>query len=165
LPNGKLKFKTYKMKNRIISTQPFNTDLAAFALRLIFGGFFVYYGYTKLASYNQILPMFGDIIGIGSQVSFNLVIFAELICGFLVLIGFRTRITVIPIFITMIVAYFVAHAKDPFEAKQLALLFLLLSIVIFLLGSGRYSVDSFLTSDKKKSIDKGRSHTATIATS
>jgi putative oxidoreductase len=107
--------------------------------------------------------MFGDIIGIGSQLSFNLVIFAELICGFLVLIGFRTRITVIPIFITMIVAYFVAHAKDPFEAKQLVFVYLLLSVVVFILGSGKYSVDSILASNKNRSIDKGQNSITTIA--
>ena len=153
------------MKNRIINQQALSTDLAALALRLIFGGLFVYYGYTKLASYNEILPMFGDIIGIGSKLSFNLVIFAELICGFLVLIGFRTRITVTPIFITMVVAYFVAHAKDPFQVKQLALVYLLLSIVVFILGSGRYSIDSLLISNKTKSLDKDQSHITTIATS
>jgi putative oxidoreductase len=106
----------------------------------------------KVAAYNQILPMFGDIIGIGSKLSFNLVIFAELICGFFVLIGFLTRLSVIPIFITMVVAYFVAHAKDPFDMKAIAFIFMLLSNVVFILGSGRYSVDRILTKKKNKII-------------
>ena len=89
--------------------------------------------------------MFGDIIGIGSKLSFNLVIFAELICGFLVLIGFMTRIAVIPVFITMIVAYFIAHEKDTFQVKQIAFVYLLLSIVVFILGSGKYSLDKLLS--------------------
>jgi len=132
------------MKNKITNYHSLNTDVAALLLRLIFGGLFVYYGYLKLSSYDQILPGFGDIIGIGSKLSFNLVIFAELGCGFLVLIGFLTRITVIPIFITMAVAYFIAHASDPFTVKALAFVFLLLSIVIFILGSGKFSVDKLL---------------------
>ena len=133
------------MKNKLLSSQSLNTDLATLLLRLIFGGLFVYYGYFKIASYNQILPMFGDIIGIGSKLSFNLVIFAELICGFLVLIGFMTRIAVIPVFITMIVAYFIAHEKDTFQVKQIAFVYLLLSIVVFILGSGKYSLDKLLS--------------------
>ncbi len=132
------------MKRIFLSYQSLNTDIATLLLRLIFGGMFMRFGYMKITSYNVILPMFGDIIGIGSKLSFNLVIFAELVCGFLVLIGFLTRLTVIPIFITMIVAFFIAHAKDPFDVKALALLFLLLSIVVFVLGSGRLSVDRLL---------------------
>jgi putative oxidoreductase len=132
---------------KILSSRSFNPDLATLLLRLIFGGLFVRYGYMKFANYDQILPMFGDIIGIGAKLSFNLVIFAELICGFLVLIGLLTRLSVIPIFITMIVAFFVAHAKDPFDVKQVAFIFLLLSIVIFISGSGKYSVDRLIFKD------------------
>ena len=91
---------------KILSYQSPNTDLAALLLRLIFGGLFVRYGYNKVVAYDQILPMFQDLIGIGSKLSFNLTIFAELFCGFLVLIGFFTRLSVIPIFITMAVAFF-----------------------------------------------------------
>ena len=70
------------MKNTILNHQSLNKDLATLLFRLIFGAMFVYYGYTKLASFNEILPMFGDIIGIGAKLSFSLVIFAELFCGF-----------------------------------------------------------------------------------
>jgi len=133
-----------KSTNKILSYQPFNTDIAALLLRLIFGGLFVRYGYMKISAYDQILPMFGDIIGIGAKLSFNLVIFAELFCGFFVLTGFLTRLTVIPIFITMLVAFFIAHAKDPFDVKSLPFVFLLLSLVVFVLGSGRYSIDRLI---------------------
>jgi putative oxidoreductase len=127
---------------RLLHYKPLNADVAALLLRLIFGGLFVYIGYQKFSNYDQILPMFTDIIGIGAKLSFNLVIFAELVCGFLVLIGFFTRLSVIPIFITMIVAYFVAHAKDPFQVKQLAFVYMVLCLVVFVLGSGKYSVDA-----------------------
>ncbi len=132
------------MNNKILSYQPLSTDVAALVLRIIFGGLFVYYGYSKFAGYDQMLTQFPDLIGIGSKLSLILVIFAELFCGALVLIGLFTRLAVIPIFITMFVAYFIAHAKDPFEVKQIALVFLILSIVIFLLGSGKYSMDKFI---------------------
>ena len=130
--------------NKLLSHQSLNTDLAALLLRLIFGGLFVRYGYNKVIAYDQILPMFQDLIGIGSKLSFNLLIFAEFFCGFLVLIGFFTRLAVIPIFIAMAVAFFIAHAKDPFDVKALAFVFLLLSTVVFALGSGKYSMDKLL---------------------
>lgn len=132
----------------LFSTQSWNTDLAVLLLRLSFGSLFVWFGYSKFASYDDMLPMFGDIIGIGSKLSLNLVIFAELFCGILVTIGFMTRLAVIPIFITMTVAYFIAHAQDPFQNKILPLLFWLLCFVIFILGSGKYSFDRFLPFQK-----------------
>ncbi len=134
------------MKN-IFTVRPLSANVAALLLRLTLGSMFIHYGFMKISAYDQILPMFGDIIGIGSKLSFNLVIFAEFFCGILVLIGFFTRLSVIPIFITMFVAFFVAHAKDPFDVKALALVFLLLTIVVFVLGSGKYSVDAFLFRD------------------
>ena len=130
------------MRNSMLfRLQPLNSDLAAFLLRLILGGLFIYHGYGKIENYDQILPMFGDIIGIGSKLSFNLVIFAEFFCGILVTIGLFTRLTVIPILITMFVAFFVAHQKDAFQVKELPFVFMLLTLVVFIMGSGRYSVD------------------------
>ena len=131
------------MKN-LIKVQALNTDLATLLLRLIFGGMFVYYGYMKAANYEAFASMFQDIIGIGAKLSFNLVIFAELVCGFFILIGLLTRFSVIPVFITMIIAFFVAHANDGFNDKAIAFVYMLLCIVIFILGSGRYSADAVL---------------------
>ena len=142
--------------NPLIAYRSLNTDFATLLIRLIFGGFFVYYGYTKASMYDQLLTMFGDPIGIGTKLSVILVIFAELVCGFLVLIGLVTRLAVIPILITMFVAYFVAHAADPFEVKQLVFLYLLLSTVIFILGSGKYSVDYLIQRAKGNKIKNMR---------
>lgn len=132
------------MKNTLLSYRSANTDLGILLLRLLFGGLFAYYGYYKLLSYDQILPTFPDLIGIGAKLSFILVIFAELVCGLLVTVGFLTRLSVIPIFITMVVAYFIAHANDPFTAKQTAFIFLFLSVVLFITGSGKYSLDKLV---------------------
>lgn len=133
---------------KLLSISSLNTDIATLMLRLIFGGLFIYHGFSKILAYNDILPKFGDIIGIGSTLSFNLVIFAEFGCGIFVTIGLLTRLTVLPISFTMIVAFFIAHANDPFARKELALIFLLLSVVIFILGSGKYSIDKLLFKKK-----------------
>jgi putative oxidoreductase len=109
-----------------------------------------WYGYNKFIAYDTILPQFGDLIGIGPKLSFNLVIFAELFCGLFVAVGLLTRLTVIPIFIAMVVAYFIAHGKDPFDVKALAFVFMCLSVVVFILGSGKYSVDRLLFRDRHR---------------
>ena len=130
--------------NSLLQLHPLNTDLASFLLRLLFGGLFIYHGYLKIADYNTILNMFPDLLGIGSKLSFNLVIFAEFFCGILVMLGLFTRFTVFPILTTMIVVFFVAHEKDKFMIKELPFVFLFLSLVIFILGSGKYSLDNLL---------------------
>ena len=132
------------MKSKIFQYRSLSTDLATLMLRVIFGGLFTYYGYNKFISYDEILPQFPDLIHIGAKTSFILVIFAELVCGFLVAIGLLTRLTIIPIFITMFVAFFIAHKNDPFQVSQIAFVYLLLSIVIFILGSGKFSVDRLI---------------------
>lgn len=129
---------------KLFNPASLNTNVAALFLRLIYGGFFIHYGYGKLVNYDKILPVFGDIIGIGAELSFNLVIFAELFCGIFLVLGLFTRLSIIPPFITMIVAYFVAHAADPFDVKQVALIFLVLCLPVFVLGSGKYSVDALI---------------------
>ena len=129
------------MKNSLLNSRVINADLAALLLRLIFGGLFIYHGYIKIVSYDKILPMFKDLIGIGAKLSFNLVIFAEFFCGFLIVVGYVTRLAVIVIFINMSVAFFMAHAKDKFMMKELPFLFWLLCFVVFILGSGKYSLD------------------------
>jgi putative oxidoreductase len=128
----------------LLDPRSLQTDLACLLLRVLFGSLFVYYGWLKVAGYEQMAAAFPDIIGIGARLSLILVIFAELVCGLLVLVGFLTRLSVIPIFITMVVAYFIAHAADPFQVKQVAFIHLSLCAVVFILGSGRFSVDAVL---------------------
>jgi len=134
---------------RLLSPLSLNPDLATLLLRLLFGGMFTYYGYGKLANYDTILPMFGDIIGIGAKLSFNLVIFAEFFCGILIALGLFTRFAIVPAFITMVVAYFIAHAADPFDAKAIAFVFLIMCLPLFVAGGGKYSLDYILFAKKQ----------------
>jgi putative oxidoreductase len=60
-----------------------------------------------------------------------------------------TRLALIPLMIAMFVAAMVFHAKDPIGDKESSLSYLILYYVLFLLGSGRYSLDMFLRKDKE----------------
>lgn len=133
---------------RLINPESLNTDLATLILRLVFGGMFIYHGYPKLVGYNDMLGMFGDPIGLGTELSVMLVIFAEFCCGIFILVGLFTRYAVVFTFITMLVAYFVAHAKDEFMVKMLPFVYIWLCVVIFILGSGRYSLDAVISKSK-----------------
>ncbi len=138
------------MKNTLIGVRPLNTDVASLLLRFLLGGLFIWHGWIKIDMYNTYQPMMKDIIGIGAKLSYNLIIFAEFFCGILVTIGFLTRLSVIPILFTMCIAYFIAHAKDAFMMKELVFVFMGLSIIVFIMGSGKYSVDNLLFKNKLK---------------
>lgn len=137
------------MRNRLISYTPLHTDLGILLLRLIFGGMFIYFGYQKLGNYDMMLGLIGDPIGIGPKLSLNLTIFSEFFCGIFISLGFLTRVFVIPTFITMIVAYFVVHANDTFQVKQSAFVYMVLCLPVFVLGSGRFSVDRLIFKNKQ----------------
>jgi len=115
-------------------------------LRIAIAAFMLTHGSPKLG---RLLAggeiQFGDPIGLGPLPSLILVVFAEFVCSILIGIGLGTRLATIPLMITMIVAGFVAHSADPFGRKEIALLYLLYYIALFVLGSGKYSIDYLLT--------------------
>ncbi len=92
---------------------------------------------------------FGDPIGLGPEVSLGLAVFAEFFCSVLLILGLGTRLASIPLIVTMAVAAFIAHGADPFGRKELALFYLAVYIALFLLGSGKFSLDYFLKKKKK----------------
>jgi putative oxidoreductase len=79
----------------------------------------------------------------------GLVLFAEVGCSLLIMLGFKTRWATIPLVITMLVAAFYAHAADPFGKKELSLLFFTLFLSILISGGGRFSLDGLIRGKKK----------------
>ena len=55
-----------------------------------------------------------------------------------------TRLAVIPLAFTMIVALFVVHGADPWKVKELAAMYLPVYAVIFVTGPGEFSLDKKL---------------------
>ena len=84
---------------------------------------------------------FPDPFGLGPGISLALAVFAEVICSVLVILGFKTKLAVIPIIITMLVAAFYAHWADPFGYKELSLLYCAVFLSLLFTGAGQYSID------------------------
>lgn len=104
------------------------------------------HGWGKLASFGDRMGGFPDPLGIGSAASLGGAVFAEVVCAALVTIGLFTRAALIPLIFTMAVAAFMIHADHPFfntdgPSKELALVYLVSYVVLFLTGPGKYSVD------------------------
>ena len=131
------------MSSRFLSTDLSKApiDLALLILRFVSGVFIMTHGIPKVSKIFSGDLGFADPIGLGPETSLVLTAFAEVICGFLVVIGLGTRWATIPLIITMAVAGLIHHAADPFGGKEKPLLFLLIFVVLLLTGGGRHSLD------------------------
>lgn len=120
----------------------FQSSLALLLLRVGSGGLILTHGLPKLQRlFGGAEIKFADPFGLGPVVSLGLATFAEVVCAVLVIVGFKTRLAVIPLIITMLVAAFYAHWDDPFGRKELPLLFCIVFISLLLTGGGAYSLD------------------------
>ncbi|WKX75763.1 DoxX family protein [Zobellia laminariae] len=115
-------------------------DIGLALLRIAASAMMAVHGYGKL----QMLindAEFADPIGIGSTPSLFLAVLAEFVCPILIIFGFKTILAAIPAAITMGIAAFMVHGADPFQKKELALIYFVIFVAIILLGPGKYSVD------------------------
>jgi putative oxidoreductase len=103
------------------------------------------HGLDKLQNFSTIQPRFYNFLGLGSNISLALAIFAELFCGMLVVLGLFTRLAVIPIIIMLVVAAFSAKAAQPLMNKELDFLYLVPFVVMLFCGAGRVSVDGMMS--------------------
>lgn len=117
-----------------------------FGLRLIVGVLMLIHGVQKVSAYDVLSTTFPDPLGMGSQLSLNLAIFAEVLCSVAVICGFMFRLALIPLMVTMIVAGFLVTSAGGWAAQELPVLFLLIYALMFLSGPGRYSLDSYIVS-------------------
>ncbi len=124
--------------------RPQTVSLAILAMRLIFGILIMNHGYMKIANFGALEQAFPDPLGVGSQLSLLLAIFAEFLCGLAFTIGLLYRIVLIPLIFTMLVILLVVHASDPLSAKELALLYLAIFCISYIMGPGRFAVDQLI---------------------
>lgn len=133
------------MKKKLLATTSSTyASLGLLILRLGIGGLILTHGYPKLMRLLDGNLKFGDPLGIGSGLSFILMVFAEFVCSVFIILGLYTRLASIPLIIGMMTAVFIHHAADPFSAKEKALLYLVAFLCLLFTGSGKYSFDKKL---------------------
>ena len=124
-------------------------DFLSLILRITIAAFMLTHGLGKfdlLFSGNEI--QFPDPMGIGATFSLGLAVFAEVLCSILIGLGLITRLASIPLIVTMLVATFIVHEADSFAKKEFALLYLLIYLVVFIIGSRKFSLDALLLKKK-----------------
>lgn len=134
--------------NRIFNTN-YNhrgLDFAVLILRVGIALLMISHGIPK---FNTLLAggaiKFPDPLGVGNTLSLALAVFAEVFCSILLLMGFATRLAVLPLIITMLIAVFMIHGNDGLKEKEAGLHYLMTYILLLFSGSGAFSVDSMIS--------------------
>lgn len=115
-------------------------------LRVLMGLAIATHGYDKVFG-GVVHQLAEGLAGLGFPIP---VVFAwlaslsEFAGGLLIALGLGTRVAAVFVFVTMSVAVFIAHAKDPFQVKEMAFLFFTISGALIALGGGRFSLDALL---------------------
>ena len=121
-------------------------DFALLIFRVLISTFMIYgHGYgklTKLLGGGEI--QFYDPFGLGVTFSFVLAVLAEFLAAVFVMLGVFTRLSSLALIITMFIAGFMYHADDPFGSKETAFIYLVSYLLLFLVGPGKYSLQSLI---------------------
>ncbi|WP_160138337.1 DoxX family protein [Chryseobacterium sp. c4a] len=127
-------------------------DVILLAVRVFVGFAMLSHGYPKL----QMLLAGGkieffDFLGMGPQITLILTVLAEFVCSILLILGLFTRVSLGFLIFTMIIAGFVVHGADPFEKREMSLIYLSVYLLLMVLGAGKVSVDHLIERRKRAS--------------
>jgi len=107
----------------------------------------VNHGLMKMNHFGEMSPNFMDPFHIGPSATLALVIFAEVFCSGLVILGLFTRWACLPLIFDMSFAFVKVHHMKyapPPAGGEIALLFLTMFVALLFLGAGRISVDRLI---------------------
>jgi len=114
-----------------------------FLLRISVSLLMLSHGIPKVLEYETLVQSFPDPLNVGTEVSVMLILFAEVGCSFLLLIGLFGRFASVTLFIAMMVAAFVHHFGDAWAARELPLLYAAVYACLTFTGPGSTSIDAW----------------------
>ena len=129
-----------------------NVDFALLITRIAIALLMLTHGIPKMGGFAQSPVKFMSVLGMRATMSLSLVVFAEVNCSVFVLLGLGTRLAVIPLSVTMLVAVLHVHAGDGLAQQEMAIHFLIVYVLLFILGSGKYSLDSLFFKKQRNSL-------------
>jgi putative oxidoreductase len=101
------------------------------------------HGIPKALEYATLVQTFPDPLNVGTEVSAQLILFAEVGCSLLLLLGFLGRFASLTLFIAMMVAALVQHFDDPWATRELPLLYAAVYACLTFTGPGSTSIDGW----------------------
>ncbi|AZA57518.1 DoxX family protein [Chryseobacterium shandongense] len=127
-------------------------DIILLLVRVFIGFAMLSHGFPKLQMLLEGGKIeFFDFLGLGPTISLTLTVFAEFVCSILLILGLFTRVALGFLIFTMIIAGFVVHGADPFEKREMSLIYLSVYLVLMTFGPGNISVDYMIEKRKRAS--------------
>jgi putative oxidoreductase len=129
-------------------------SLLILVVRVVFGVLFFTHGLDKMINFNYLVDTYPSVLGFGSYTTLMVSIFCEFCCSLFLIAGLLDRIMTLPMIVAMGVAFFDIHDAMMPEG-ELALIYFIVFIILFLVGPGRYSLDYLIDIRfKKENADK-----------
>jgi putative oxidoreductase len=119
-------------------------NIGLLVLRLIIGFGILSHGYPKLQMLLSGKVDFMSLWGLTPIFTLALVVFAEFICPFFIVLGLFTRIATIPVIFTMLYAIFFIHFGEEFSKIELPILYLLAYFILLISAAGKFSIDAMI---------------------
>lgn len=113
-------------------------SLALMLIRIALGGLFLYAGIMKLCNMEMTIGFFAT-VGLPVWVTW-LVAIVETLAGAMIVLGILARWASFSVLVILICAIFIARLGSGFNGMQGDLVLVVLSLVLILLGSGRWSL-------------------------
>ena len=124
-------------------------SLLILVVRVVFGVLFFTHGLDKMMNFSELVNVYPSVLGFGSYMTLMVTIFCEFCCSLFLIAGLLVRLMTVPMIIAMGVAFFDIHDAILPEG-ELALIYLIMFLILFVTGPGRYSLD-YLIDTKVKS--------------
>lgn len=124
-------------------------SLLILAIRIFFGVLFFVHGLDKMMNFSVLSETYPSVFGLGSYMTLMLTIFSEFCCSLFLIAGLLERIMVLPMIAAMGVAFFDVHDAMMPEG-ELALIYMIVFLILFFTGPGRYSIDYLIDMQFKK---------------
>ena len=115
----------------------------AFLLRVAVSLMMLSHGIPKALDYDTLVQTFPDPLNVGTEMSVQLILFAEVGCSVLLLLGVFGRFASATLFIAMMVAAFAHHLNDPWATRELPLLYAAVYASLTFTGPGSLSIDGW----------------------
>ena len=100
------------------------------AVRVFFGILFFIHGVDKMMNFSILSDTYPSVFGLGSYMTLMLAIFTEFCCSLFLIFGLMIRVILIPMIISMAVAFFDVHDAIISEG-ELALIYFIMFIILY----------------------------------